>query len=100
MPGEVLKHLEQDLGKLTKLTAGDWIKDQKPYFRQYVGITIRGKRYVYINAFRNFTGERNEDSDDWKKKAVIGCDGGNFFWGALYDPQTREFSDLSANGSI
>jgi|GEM_PF-3874182 len=59
-----------------------------------------GKRCVYINAFRNFTGGNSESSEDWKHKAVIACDGGNYFWGALYDPETREFSDLSANGRI
>ena len=68
--------------------------------RRLRGITIRGRRYVYINAFRNFTGGNNESSEDWKHKAVIACDGGNYFWGALYDPETREFSDLSANGRI
>ena len=55
---------------------------------------------MYINAFRNFTGGNSESSEDWKHKAVIACDGGNYFWGALYDPEMREFSDLSANGRI
>jgi hypothetical protein len=100
VPGEVLRHLEEDLGKLTKLTTGDWIQDQSPYFRQYVGITIRGKKYVYINAFRRFSGESDGNSERWKYEAVVGCDGGNYFWGALYNPETREFSELFTNVSI
>jgi hypothetical protein len=29
---------------------------------------------------------------------MIICDGGKSFWGVLYDPETRTFSQLAFNG--
>ncbi len=37
-------------------------------------------------------------SFDPAKTALIVCDGGNSFWGVLYDVETKEFSLLSFNG--
>ncbi len=63
--------------------------------RQYVGIESQGRKLIYINAF-----QLPDDTDiDPGKTAVKACDGGAGFWGALYDPQTGEFSDVRLNGT-
>lgn len=103
-------------------------KDRPPgelteYLRQYVGVVIGGHKFIYINgfpkseiasdieAFESFRREHPEvlltstdfpDSmrtlDGWRHSAVVVCDGGSAYWGALYDPATRRFSAYSANG--
>jgi hypothetical protein len=69
------------------------ITDVFKYYRQYVGIVSNGKRLIYINAFL-----LNKPPKDWKTEPVIVCDGGEGFWGAVFDPQSGEFSALSING--
>jgi len=63
------------------------------YYRQYVGITVGKRRLIYVNAFPD-----DKLPSDWRAKLVNYCDGANAFWGVLYDPTTREFSELNTNG--
>jgi hypothetical protein len=97
-----LKGLERDLPGLAnrgpQATDGKAF-DPSGFYRQYVGVTVKGQRFIYINAFRG--------SDDyipfdipWRQQPVVICDGGSSYWGALYDPQTHRFSDLAFNGMI
>jgi hypothetical protein len=64
---------------------------------QYAGIIIKGRRYIYINAFpyaaTNFDGTKFDI-----KKPEVWCDGGPGLWGAVYDVETKTFSQLSFNG--
>ena len=60
---------------------------------QYVGIKIKGKKFIYINAFAD-----SKPPTDWKEKAVIICDGGESSWGVLYNVETGKFSELAFNG--
>jgi hypothetical protein len=105
VPPAVVAQLEQDLNKLSGLKSsqccdsGRSVKNPGAYLRQYVGVTIRGKKYVYINAFEGpITHLRHESLDVLMHRPVIICDGGDAFWGALYDPETRTFSALAFNG--
>lgn len=69
------------------------------FFREYVGITIHGRKYVYINAFTaRIAANGRKENDAGKRKPTMICDGGSSFWGALYDPETRQFSELAFNG--
>lgn len=62
--------------------------------RQYVGIVVGGRRLIYINAFT-----LPDDSDlDPARTAIRVCDGGAAFWGAVFDPQTGQFSQVETNG--
>ena len=100
-PDDIVQ-LERDLPKLRRMHstgccfAGGRIDDLDSYLRQYVGVIVQGRRYIYINAFAEGPGDI--ESPDWRDAAVKGCDGGTGFWGALYDPATRQFSDLAING--
>ncbi len=57
------------------------------YFRQYLGVIVNGKRYIYIDA-----------SPSKKDEMMIVCDGGKDYWGVLYDPENKTFSELAFNG--
>lgn len=62
--------------------------------RQYVGFESGGRRLIYINAF-----PLPDHSDiNPAREAIRVCDGGKQFWGAVYDPQARTFSDVQFNG--
>lgn len=78
------------------------VTDLEKYCFQYVGVVIKGKKYIYINAF-SFSGTEQELADrfgNWKVDPVIICDGGAGFWGALYEIKTAFFTKLSFNGSV
>lgn len=69
------------------------------YGFQYLGIVISNRKYIYLNAFII-------DSEDdftnwyknWKVDPIVICDGGDGYWGALFDLETGSFSQLSING--
>jgi hypothetical protein len=105
IPPIAIAQLEEDLPKLAVLgshherAAATSAWDPRAYFRQYAGITIRGKKYVYINAFGSPPIYlKGQDSNRWQHEPVLFCDGGDDFWGVLYDPDTRQFSQLAFNG--
>jgi hypothetical protein len=98
---EVVADLERDLPKLSQRTKDESVDHPETYLRQYVGITIRGKKYVYVNAFSDSVVSLDRrHGESWKYEAIIVCDGGDGFWGALYDPESGQFSDLAFNGAI
>lgn len=72
---------------------GRWVKDVGAYYRQYIGVVVDGKRWVYVNAFW----EEGAPSG-WKREMEIYCDGGPASWGVLYDPVTGRFEGLAVNG--
>ena len=59
----------------------------RDYPRQYAGVVVRGKKLIYINAGVPAT-----------KEVTMVCDGGKSYWGVLYDPETKTFSELAFNG--
>ena len=67
------------------------------YFRQYVGVVVRGKRLIYLNAFPA-PASGSADARDAQVKAYVVCDGGSAFWGAEFDPATNTFSHFDYNG--
>ncbi|KRG38678.1 hypothetical protein ARC78_15335 [Stenotrophomonas pictorum JCM 9942] len=62
--------------------------------RQYVGFESGGKRLIYINAFTL----PDHSKRDPAREAIRACDGGDSFWGAVYDPQSGTFSSVERNG--
>ena len=63
------------------------------YFRQYVGVVVSGRKLIYLNAIGP-----SDMGVGWKTRFVSVCDGGDNFWGAIYDPATGKFSELHKNG--
>lgn len=101
-----IAQLEADLGKLldvrsevccvsgSSLTA----KDIETSYRQYAGLMVNGQRLIYINAFPAASRTDGELLSDWRTEPVYVCDGGPWYWGVLYDPERRRFSQLAFNG--
>jgi hypothetical protein len=66
------------------------------YYRQYVGVVAHGKRLVYVSFF---DGSSMKDSDTrWRKEAVNVCDGGDHYWGIVFDVDSRSFEPPRFNG--
>ena len=66
----------------------------QPYDRQYIGITQKGRRLIYINFF-----PIEFRAYDPLHEVIDICDGGPKHWGLLFDPKRRVFSDLFLNRS-
>jgi hypothetical protein len=103
--GQDVKNLEENFKKIYALAAtgccvsGPRIAQLKKFGFQYLGVMIRGRKYIYINAFPIEEVRRYRDSGhDPSQEPVTVCDGGTGFWGALFDMDAKEFSSLSFNG--
>lgn len=53
--------------------------------RQYAGLTMEGRRVIYVVSFPNHF---DDGSRDWRFGLVSICDGGPEIWEAWWDPQT------------
>lgn len=88
---------EADVAKVRRLRAGCCIvnariDEPRSYYRQYVGITSGGRKLLSLNAYHS-------EISGWERIATVICDGGTGSWGAVYDPSSREFSELQVNGA-
>jgi hypothetical protein len=68
------------------------IEHPERYFRQYIGVSHREQRRIYINAFCI-----DPPPSDWRTHLYTVIDGATCFWQALYDPITKTISDLTIN---
>jgi hypothetical protein len=100
-----IQGLENNFKKVLKIKASDCcllggvIKNIKDYCFQYVGLVINDKKYIYINAFQIESAQDLKTIyKDWKTSPIVACDGGDSFWGVLYDLETGLFIQLSING--
>ncbi len=101
-PGdEPIQQLESLLPKLGQLAVRQGLSarigEANASFRQYQGIVVDGHPLIYINALP-FKEIRSPGLPALDEAPLIVCDGGDQFWGAIYDPQTRTFSQLLGNG--
>lgn len=74
---------------------------ERGYNRQYIGVVAGGKKRIYVNAFfRDFdlADATSPLKDYWRTHAIQICDGGSYYFGAVYDPATKTFSDFAFNG--
>ena len=84
----LVSHLKAE----NRLAVGDQhIEHPERYFRQYFPVIRKGKRLVYVNAFR-------DESPNWRQRIVVIMDGGTRCWQALYDPAAHVFLTLRING--
>jgi hypothetical protein len=91
-----IEALESHLSNLSKPDSAQKrfsIEHPERFYRQYLGILIKGRKLIYLNAF---SGPYLPKS--WLAKMVIVCDGGVDSWGVVYDLGIEEFSDLHVNG--
>jgi hypothetical protein len=68
------------------------IKHPTRYYRQYLGIVVKKRKFIFINAFCDDT-----PPEFWHQELVDTCDGG-CSWGVVYDVAVGKFSHLELNG--
>lgn len=97
--------LEDNLKKIKKIKSanccfpGTAIRELNKYGFQYIGVTIKKRKYIYINAFYiNSNDQLKTIYEKWDSEPLIMCDGGNHYWGVLFDLQKLNFEDLMING--
>jgi hypothetical protein len=66
--------------------------------RQYIGVTIRGKRLLLVSFIYGPGIYHDQTMDQWKHLWIEVLDGGDNFWRVLYDPATGKFSGWECNG--
>ena len=89
-----IKTVESRLALLSQPTDGEeLVKTPTDYFRQYVGVVVSGRKLIYLNAIKT-----ESPMAGWQTRFVNICDGGDYFWGVIYDPATGKFSELHKNG--
>lgn len=106
-----LLDVESQLPQLATLAAQQGMSpslgDRTASFRQYLGVIVGGHRFIYVNAaaskekpakVAHMAGKNTGTPFQAEPRPIIVCDGGNHFWGVLYDPETRQFSQLKTNG--
>jgi hypothetical protein len=75
-----------------RLAVGDHhIDNPEQYFRQYFPVVRKGRKLIYVNAFR-------DKSPYWRHHLVVIMDGGTRCWQAFYDPASHGFPTLWING--
>jgi hypothetical protein len=68
------------------------IEHPEQWLRQYIGVSPRKQRRIYINAFCD-----NQPPSDWRDHLYTVIDGATCYWQALYDPVPKTFSNLTIN---
>jgi len=69
------------------------------YYRQYIGITINGRRLIYGNFIHNTAWKESlEDGVDYHRHMMMVDDGGAWFFQVEYDVETEAFVELGING--
>jgi hypothetical protein len=91
------KNLEAKLPEL-KQNVGSLSLDDYAY--QYVGLIIGKQKFIYINAFYKDLLKLDIDIVNWKNAIVMACDGGDHFWGAVYEVNKMQFSNIAFNGGV
>ena len=92
-----IQTMESRLSRISKLRTesgilGVQIEHPDRYYRQYLGIIVDGRKFIFINAFCD-----DKPSESWHEFLVDVCDGG-CSWGVVYDVTAGEFSHLEMNG--
>lgn len=83
--------------KSTRCCFKGWeVEKLENYGFQYIGVEINNRKYIYLNAFI-IDGEDDFTNwyKNWKVAPIVMCDGGEGFWGVLFDLETQNFSQLS-----
>jgi hypothetical protein len=86
------KGIESFLKKAAPKRSQDLWTKIPTYKRQYVGITRKGRKVIFVNFFCDAF------NSNWKAAPVVVEDGGDCFFNVLYDPTAAAFSDLRING--
>jgi len=89
--------MESRLSRISRLRTrsgivGTRIGHPNRYYRQYLGIIIKNRKFIYINGLCE-----DKPPESWREMLNDVCDGG-CNWGVVYDVATGKFSHLEMNG--
>lgn len=72
------------------------------YYRQYIGIIIRGKKAVYLNAVEAFQEDAlfEELHPKWRTEYMRICDGSDTVWGVEYYVEEQRLMNFETNGPV
>jgi len=92
-----IQTMESRLSRISRLRThsgivGARIEHPERYNRQYLGIVIDDRKFIFINAFCD-----DKPPDTWSESLIDVCDGG-CSWGVVYDVTAGGFSHLEMNG--
>jgi hypothetical protein len=92
-----LDGLESNLSQISDMKIYGWdskirIDHPAQYYRQYVAVRVAGQKRIFVNAFCD-----EKPPLDWRNRLYIVIDGATCYWQALYDPATRQFTNLRIN---
>lgn len=92
-----IQTMESRLSRISRLRTksgivGVQIKHPDSYYRQYLGVVINGRKFIFINAFCD-----DKPPETWRESLIDVCDGG-CSWGVVYNVATGQFSHLEMNG--
>jgi hypothetical protein len=68
------------------------------YYAQIVGVQRGSERLLYVNGIHASMFKDHSDSTGWRRHAIYVCDGGEGYFGVLFNPATGRFSDFHFNG--
>ena len=88
-----IRQMEQNLVQYLREHYPAMYQQLDQVYFQYAGLIRKQGRFIYINALDAYAGS----NPDWRRLALIVCDGGAQFWGLEYDPVTEKFSAMYFN---
>ena len=100
-----IEKLEDALGamlsdKLSRLPPMGLKLVPEAYYRQYAGVFVAAeptRRFVYINGIHENYVLMKPKNYVLRSRPVVVCGGGDWYFGALYDADTGEFSKFEFN---
>jgi hypothetical protein len=95
---EQVMELESDLRGFIAGRAGDRLTAPlSSYKRQYGGFGVGRDSMIYVNLWLP---RRKDPSEFWHRLPVNVCDGGEAFFGVVYDFHQRRFTRIDFNGHV
>jgi hypothetical protein len=74
-------------------------QDLDGFVRQYAGLVRDGRKTIYVNLFpADVFRAGNNLQEDWRRRAIVICDGGASILGVGYDVETGTFIHIAYNG--
>jgi hypothetical protein len=91
---EIDDHIDTALGSRSKMI-GSVDVGILPIRMQLLGIVMNGDSLVYVNGLPSTVDSR---AKNFSSQFYDVCDGGNAYWGILWDPKRKVFRAPSFNG--
>jgi len=82
---------DQDIDSYEREKAKTVLEEFISYWRQYIGIIVKGQKRVFCNSGAFGPG-------DWKSQPVFAFDGGTAFWRIQYLLKENKCIDFNTNG--